>query len=36
MEEMEYTTMSEVMKKLAGRWFATNGHEPEPTVAVAR
>lgn len=36
MEEMEYTTMPEVMKKLAGRWFTTNGHEAKPAVAAAR
>ena len=36
MEEMEYTTMPEVMKKLSERWFPTNGHEAKPAVAAAR
>lgn len=28
MDEMEYTTLPEVMKKLQGRWQSMNGHEP--------
>ncbi|HXF61916.1 MAG TPA: fructose-1,6-bisphosphate aldolase/phosphatase [Caldilineaceae bacterium] len=28
MEEMEYTTLPEVMDKLAARWVAVNGHAP--------
>lgn len=29
MEEMEYTTLPEVMKKLEGQWQPLNGHKPE-------
>ncbi len=28
MEEMEYTTLPQVMEKLAGRWHPANGYEP--------
>jgi fructose 1,6-bisphosphate aldolase/phosphatase len=34
MDEMEYTTLPEVMAKLEGRWQPTNGHEPEPLAGV--
>jgi fructose 1,6-bisphosphate aldolase/phosphatase len=34
MDEMEYTTLPEVMAKLEGRWQPTNGHEPEPLADV--
>lgn len=30
MDEMEYTTMPEVMKKLEGRWQLMNGHRRQP------
>lgn len=30
MDEMEYTTLPQVMTRLEGRWQPTNGHAPEP------
>jgi fructose 1,6-bisphosphate aldolase/phosphatase len=30
MDEMEYTTLPEVMVKLESRWQSLNGHKPEP------
>ena len=36
MEEMEYTTLPDVMKKLAERWVSHNGHEAQRQRGVAR
>jgi len=33
MEEMEYTTLPEVMKKLEGRWQSLDAHEPDALAA---
>lgn len=34
MDEMEYTTLPEVMAKLEGRWQSLNGQEPESLAEV--
>ena len=35
MEEMEYTTLPEVMEKLQGRWQPLNGQQPEEVRSTA-